>query len=134
MFRQPRAAMHAGGAQLSAWALQLGACYAVILALGLGHQATLTAAAAVLLAVNLTAVVPLTPSNVGVFQAACIAVLSPFGVAASQGLAYGLILQAVEITSALALGLPALLREGLSPTELSRQASGQATKATNDHA
>ncbi len=141
VFRQPRAAMHAGGAQLSAWALQLGAwalqlgaCYAVILALGLGHQATLTAAAAVLLAVNLTAVVPLTPSNVGVFQAACIAVLSPFGVAASQGLAYGLILQAVEITSALALGLPALLREGLSPTELSRQASGQATKATNDHA
>ncbi len=134
VFRQPRAAMHAGGAQLSAWALQLGACYVVILALGLGHQATLNAAAAVLLAVNLTAVVPLTPSNVGVFQATCIAVLSPFGVAASQGLAYGLILQAVETTSALALGLPALLRKGLSLTELRRQARGQPTNAADNHA
>jgi phosphatidylinositol alpha-mannosyltransferase len=121
VFRRPRAAVHAGGMQLAAWALQLVACYAVILALGLQHQANLIAAAAVLLAVNVTAVVPVTPSNVGVFQAACIAVLAPFGVGASEGLAYGLILQAVEIVAAVVLGVPALLREGLSVSELRRE-------------
>jgi phosphatidylinositol alpha-mannosyltransferase len=122
VFKRPRAAAHAGSMQLLAWVLQLFACYAVILSLELQHQANLVAAAAVLLAVNVTAVVPVTPSNVGVFQAACIAVLAPFGVSASQGLAYGLILQAVEIVAAVVLGVPALLREGLSVRELRREA------------
>ncbi len=122
VFKHPRAAVHAGGTQLAAWALQLVACYSVFLALGLEQHANLRAAAAVLLAVNVTAIVPVTPSNVGVFQAACIAVLAPFGISASQGLAYGLILQAVEIVAAVTLGVPALLREGLSVSELRREA------------
>jgi phosphatidylinositol alpha-mannosyltransferase len=122
VFRRPRAAVHACGMQLAAWVLQLIGCYAVVLALGLEHHANLIAAAAVLLAVNVTAVIPVTPSNVGVFQAACIAVLAPFGIGASQGLAYGLILQAVEIVAAVVLGVPALLREGLSVSELRREA------------
>jgi phosphatidyl-myo-inositol alpha-mannosyltransferase len=132
VFKRPRAALHAGGMQLVAWALQLFACYSVILALGLQHQANLIAAAAVLLAVNVTAVVPVTPSNVGVFQAACIAVLAPFGISASQGLAYGLILQAVEVAAAVVLGVPALLREGLSVSELRREA-GETADEHADH-
>jgi phosphatidylinositol alpha-mannosyltransferase len=72
--------------------------------------------------VNLTSIVPLTPSNVGVFQAACIAVLHPFGVDASRALAYGLVLQAVEVFDALVLGGPALVREGLQWRELRRHA------------
>ena len=36
--------------------------------------------AAVLFAVNVTAVVPATPANVGVFQAACVAVLAGEGI------------------------------------------------------
>ena len=75
-----------------------------------------------LLAVNVTAVIPVTPSNVGVFQAACIAVLAPFGVSAAQALAYGLILQAVEIVAAVGMGVPALLSEGVSVSELRRGA------------
>jgi phosphatidylinositol alpha-mannosyltransferase len=122
VFRQPLPALHATSTQLGAWALQLGACYATILALGLQNHANLAAAAAVLLAVNLTAIVPLTPSNVGVFQAACIAVLHPFHVDASRALAYGLILQSIEIFDALALGGPALVREGLHWGDLRRQA------------
>jgi phosphatidylinositol alpha-mannosyltransferase len=35
-------------------------------------------------------------------------------VAAGPALAYGIILQAVEVSTALALGIPALLREGLT--------------------
>jgi phosphatidylinositol alpha-mannosyltransferase len=122
VFRKPLPALHATVTQLAAWGLQLIACYATMLALGLPGRANLAAAAAVLLAVNLTAIVPLTPSNVGVFQAACIAVLHPFGVDASHALAYGLVLQAVEILDALLLGGPALVREGLRWGELRRQA------------
>ncbi len=48
----------------------------LLVALGLDDRAGLGAAAAVLFAVNVTAVLPATPSNVGVFQAACVAVLT----------------------------------------------------------
>ena len=98
--------------QLLAWTLQWLSCYTVILALGL--DADLTAAAAILLAVNVSAILPATPSNVGVFQAACLVVLSAYGVGTAAAVAYGIILQAVEVLTALALGIPALLAEGLS--------------------
>ncbi len=114
VFAKPRYGVSAIAFQLSAWALQWMACYAVILALGLESKAGVAAAAAILLAVNLSAVLPATPSNVGVFQAACLVVLAAYGVGAGQGLAYGIILQAVEVITALALGVPALLKEGIS--------------------
>ena len=85
-----------------------------VLALGLQSQASLVGAAAILLAVNVSAILPATPSNVGVFQAACLVVLAAYGVGAGPGLAYGIILQAVEVVTALALGVPALLGEGLT--------------------
>ena len=86
----------------------------LLLALGLQAHGGLAAAAAILLAVNVSAVLPATPSTVGVFQAACLVVLAAYGVAAGPALAYGIILQAVEVSTALALGVPALLREGLT--------------------
>jgi phosphatidylinositol alpha-mannosyltransferase len=112
VFARPRFGATAIALQLLAWALQWLSCYMVILALGL--NADLTAAAAVLLAVNVSAVLPATPSNVGVFQAACLVVLSAYGVGAASAIAYGIILQAVEVVTALGLGIPALLAEGLS--------------------
>jgi phosphatidylinositol alpha-mannosyltransferase len=124
VFARPRYGASAIGVQLAAWALQWLACYTVLLSLGLQSDGGLVAAAAVLLAVNLSAVLPATPSNVGVFQAACLVVLAAYGVGAGQALAYGIILQAVEVVTALALGAPALLREGLSWREL--RASGGA--------
>ena len=84
----------------------------LLVALGLDHQAGIGAAAAVLFAVNVTAALPVTPSNLGVFQAACVAVLSAYGVNHTDALAYGIILQAVEIATAVAMGMPALLRRG----------------------
>ena len=122
VFARPRHAAPAVAMQLLAWALQWLACYAVLLALHLEHEAGLSAAAAVLLAVNVSAVLPATPSNVGVFQAACLVVLAAFGVPAGSGLAYGIILQAVEVVTALGLGVPALLREGLTWGDLRRRA------------
>ena len=104
--------------QLLAWAVQWLACYVLLVALGLDHQAGIGAAAAVLFAVNITAAIPATPSNLGVFQAACVAVLSAYGVGKTDALAYGIILQAVEIATAFALGAPALLREGMTWRDL----------------
>jgi phosphatidylinositol alpha-mannosyltransferase len=114
VFVTPRHGIAAVTAQLSAWMLQWLACYAVLLALGLPAHPTLVAAAAVLLAVNVSAILPATPSNVGVFQAACLVVLAAYGVGAGQAIAYGIVLQAVEVVTALALGVPALLGEGLT--------------------
>jgi phosphatidylinositol alpha-mannosyltransferase len=119
VFRDPRRGPFAAGAQLAAWGVQLLSCYALSVAMGLEAEAGIGACAAVLFAVNVTAVVPATPSNIGVFQLAVISVLSGgFGVAAADALAYGVILQAIEIATAVALGLPALVREGVTWSDM----------------
>jgi phosphatidyl-myo-inositol alpha-mannosyltransferase len=117
VFRHPKLGAWAAFMQILAWGIQWIACYALLVALGLGHVGV-GAAAAVLFAVNVTAALPATPSNIGVFQAACVAVLSAYGVGHTDALAYGIILQAVEIATAFALGMPALVREGMSWKDL----------------
>jgi phosphatidylinositol alpha-mannosyltransferase len=144
VFRNPRYGSIAATTQLAAWAVQLFACALLFEALGM-HGVGIGAAAAVLFAVNVTAVVPATPSNIGVFQLAVISVLTTgFGVGAADALAYGVILQAVEIATAVVLGLPSLVREGLTwsdmrlralstaPVRLSprKPANAQATETT----
>jgi phosphatidylinositol alpha-mannosyltransferase len=136
VFRQPRCAAWAVSTQLVAWALQLLGAWALLLALNLDRFTDLGTAAAVLFAVNVTAILPVTPSNVGVFQFAVVTVLSGvYGVPAAAALGYGIILQAVELATAIAFGLPALIGEGLSwrdvrmralattPVELEQRAS-----------
>ncbi len=115
VFRRPRLGTEAAVAQLGAWGLQWLSCYLLLVALGLDAQAGVGAAAAVLFAVNVTAVLPATPSNLGVFQAACVAVLhGGYGVPSADALAFGIVLQAVEIATAIVMGTPALVKEGLS--------------------
>ncbi len=119
VFRRPRLGAVAAAAQLGAWALQWLSCYVLLVALGLGHQAGMAGAAAVLFAVNITAVLPATPANLGVFQAACAAVLhTGWHVGVPTGVAYGVILQAVEVATAIIMGMPALLKEGMSWREV----------------
>ena len=119
VFRQPRLGAERGGVP----ARGLGAAVAVLL-----HPAGrarpqrpggAAAAAAVLFAVNITAVLPATPANLGVFQAACAAVLhAGWHVGFGTGVAYGVILQAVEVSTAILMGVPALLKEGMSWREV----------------
>ena len=119
VFRQPRLGAGAALAQFAAWGLQWLSCYFLLVALGLSHQAGVAAAAAVLFAVNITAVLPATPANLGVFQAACAAVLhTGWHVGLGTGVAYGVILQAVEVTTALLMGAPALVKVGMSWREV----------------
>ncbi len=115
IFRKPRQAALATGLQLTAWGLQWLSCWLLLMALGLDEKVGFGAAAAVLFAVNVTAVIPATPANVGVFQAACVAVLAgAYHVGTADALAYGIVLQAVEVATAVIMGTPALVNEGLS--------------------
>jgi len=120
VFRRPRLGATATVAQLGAWALQCLSCWVLLVALGLDkHGAGIGAAAAVLFAVNITAVLPATPANLGVFQAACAAVLhTGWHIGYGDGVAFGVILQAVEVTTAILMGMPALLTEGMSWREV----------------
>jgi phosphatidylinositol alpha-mannosyltransferase len=119
VFLRPREGSVAVLSQLFAWAIQCVACYVLLVALGLDDKADLGAAAAVLFAVNVSAVIPVTPGNLGVFQAACVLVLSnAYHVGTAQALGYGIILQAVEIATAVVMGMPALVKEGLSWREV----------------
>ena len=119
VFRQPKLGGIATVSQLSAWGLQMLSCYLLLDALGLANRTGFGAAAAVLFAVNVTAVLPATPANLGVFQAACAAVLhTGWHVGYGTGVAYGVILQAVEVTTAIMMGMPALLKEGMSWREV----------------
>jgi phosphatidylinositol alpha-mannosyltransferase len=123
VFRQPRLGLAATAAQLAAWGLQATSCWLLLVALGLDHRTGFAAAAAVLFAVNITAVLPATPANLGVFQAACAAVLhTGWHVGFGTGVAYGVILQAVEVTTAILMGMPALLKEGMSWREIKMRA------------
>jgi phosphatidylinositol alpha-mannosyltransferase len=119
VFRDPKLGLQATFFQLLAWALQAVSCYLLLVALGLSGRVGFGGAAAVLFAVNVTAVLPATPANLGVFQAACATVLSTgWHVHFSTGVAYGVILQAVEVSTAILMGMPALLKEGMSWKEV----------------
>ena len=101
IFARPRRAALAIAIQAGAWALQWLSCWLLLMALGLDARAGVAGAAAVLFAVNATAVVPATPANVGVFQAACVAVLvGAYHVSTPEALAYGIVLQVVEVATA----------------------------------
>jgi phosphatidyl-myo-inositol alpha-mannosyltransferase len=123
VFRRPRLGATATVAQLGAWALQCLSCWVLLVALGLDKHAGVGAAAAVLFAVNITAVLPATPANLGVFQAACATVLhTGWHIGYGDGVAFGVILQAVEVTTAILMGMPALLKEGMSWREVKLRA------------
>jgi phosphatidylinositol alpha-mannosyltransferase len=117
VFRDPKLGGIASVMQLAAWAMQCLSCYLLLMALGLNVD--FGAAAAVLFAVNITAVLPARPANLGVFQAACVAVLhAGWHVGIATGVAYGVILQAVEVSTAILMGMPALVKEGMSWREV----------------
>ncbi|HEY1592526.1 MAG TPA: flippase-like domain-containing protein [Solirubrobacteraceae bacterium] len=123
VFRNPKLGLTAAFFQLLAWGLQAVSCYLLLIALGLDKQTGFAAAAAVLFAVNVTAVIPATPANLGVFQAACVAVLhTGWHVGFAAAFAYGVILQGVEVATAILMGAPALLKEGMSWREIRMRA------------
>jgi hypothetical protein len=118
VLRTPVPAIGAGLFQLLGWVLQLLAVWAVTAAFSMGVP--LPAAALVLLLMNVATIFPLWPGNVGLLQAAVALPLVPYGVAYGTGFAFGLVLQAVEMSVGVGVGLVMLAREGLSFASLRR--------------
>ena len=94
------------------WFLQLLAVYVAMRAFDI--HAPLAAAGLVLLLMNVATIFPLWPGNIGLLQAAVALPLAQYGVAYSTGFAYGLVLQVMEMSVGVGLGLVFLAREGLS--------------------
>jgi uncharacterized membrane protein YbhN (UPF0104 family) len=118
VLRAPLPAAAAILCQLLGWVLQLFAVWTVMKAFDLG--APLPAAGVVLLLMNVATIFPLWPGNIGLMQAAVALPLRNYGVPYATGFAYGLVLQAVEMSVGVGLGLLALAREGISFAMLRR--------------
>jgi uncharacterized membrane protein YbhN (UPF0104 family) len=127
VLRAPVAACAAIFLQIVGWTLQLLAVWAVTEAFDL--DVPLPAAALVLLLMNIATVFPLWPGNVGLLQAAVALPLVQYGVAYGTGFAYGLVLQAVEMSVGVGVGLVMLMREGLSFAALKRMEDEQEESA-----
>jgi uncharacterized membrane protein YbhN (UPF0104 family) len=111
VMKRPWAAAGATLFQTIGWGLQLLAVYTVMRAFDFG---TIPAAALVLVLMNVATIFPFWPGNVGLLQAAIALPLRQYGVPYGTGFAFGLVLQAVEMSVGVGLGLVFLAREGLS--------------------
>ena len=121
-----RAPVPAAGATLYqsvAWMSQLLAVYATLRAFGL--VLPLAAAALVLVLVNLAVLFPLWPGNVGLLQAAVALPLAGYGIESGRAVAFGVGMQAIEVSVGLSLGLLFLAREGLSIAALRQSPAGE---------
>lgn len=127
VLRAPAAAFAAIVLQIAGWTLQLLAVWAVTKAFEL--DVPLPAAALVLLLMNVATVFPLWPGNVGLLQAAVALPLVQYGVAYGTGFAYGLVLQAIEMSVGVGVGLVMLAREGLSLASLKRMEEQEESSA-----
>jgi uncharacterized membrane protein YbhN (UPF0104 family) len=118
VLRRPGPAFEALAFQVAAWTAQLLAVYTAFLAFNI--DASLTAAALVLVMMNVAMAFPFWPGNVGIVQAAVALALLPYGVAYGRGLLFGIGLQAIEASVGVGLGLFFLAREGFSFAMLRR--------------
>ena len=104
--------------QCAGWTCQLLAVWATMRAFDI--HAPLPAAGLVLVLMNVAMLFPLWPGNVGLVQAAIALPLVSYGVAYPKGFAYGIGLQAIEMSVGVGVGLLFLAREGLSFAMLKR--------------
>ena len=112
VLRSPLPAAGAIVLQCSGWFLQLLAVYVAMRAFDI--HAPLPAAGLVLLLMNVATIFPLWPGNIGLLQAAVALPLVQYSVAYSTGFAYALVLQVIEMSVGVGVGLLFLAREGLS--------------------
>lgn len=118
VLKRPAAAVGALLFQVVGWTAQLLAVWITFRAFGIDES--IEAAALVLVLMNLVTVFPLWPGNVGLLQAAIALSLLSYGVGYARGFAYGIGLQAIEVSVGVTLGLVFLAREGFSFAMLRR--------------
>jgi uncharacterized membrane protein YbhN (UPF0104 family) len=104
--------------QCGGWACQLFAVWAAMRAFDI--HSPLPAAGLVLVLMNVAMIFPLWPGNVGLVQAAIALPLVSYGIDYPKGFAYGIGLQAIEMSVGVGIGFLFLAREGLSFAMLKR--------------
>jgi glycosyltransferase 2 family protein len=112
ILRAPLPAAMATLFQSVAWLSQLFAVFVTLRAFGL--ELTVSVAALVLVLVNLAILFPLWPGNVGLLQATVALPLGAYAVDYGHAVAFGVGMQAIEVSVGVSLGLSFLAREGLS--------------------
>lgn len=118
VMRKPLSAAIAITLQLVGWICQLFAVWTAMKAFSIDVE--LAAAGLVLVLMNMAAIVPLWPGNVGLLQVAIATPLVGYGVPYAQGFAFGIGLQIIEASVGIGFGLLFLGREGLSFAALRR--------------
>src|SRR5207249_7579154 len=118
VMRAPIPALTAAALQCLGWLFQLFAVWASMRAFDI--HAPLPAAGLVLLLMNVAMLFPLWPGNVGLVQAAVALPLVSYGVPYAKGFAFGIGLQAIEMSVGVGIGFIFLAREGLSFAMLKR--------------
>jgi uncharacterized membrane protein YbhN (UPF0104 family) len=118
VLHEPVAAVTAAVLQCVGWLCQLFAVWAAMRAFDI-HE-PLPAAGLVLVLMNVAMLFPLWPGNVGLVQAAVALPLVSYGVPYAKGFAFGIGLQAIEMSVGVGIGFIFLAREGLSYAMLRR--------------
>ena len=118
VMRAPIPALQAALLQCAGWTCQLLAVWATMRAFDI--HAPLPAAGLVLVLMNVAMLFPLWPGNIGLVQAAIALPLVSYGVDYPKGFAFGIGLQAIEMSVGVGVGLIFLAREGLSYAMLKR--------------
>ena len=137
VLHEPVPAVIAAVLQIIGWTCQLFAVWAAMRAFDI-HE-PLPAAGLVLVLMNVAMLFPLWPGNVGLVQAAVALPLVSYGVPYAKGFAFGIGLQAIEMSVGVGIGFLFLAREGLSYAMLRRmpgaeQAEVRRGKADEEHA
>ena len=115
-----RAHLHSGdilpayGLSTLAWAGQVGAY--TLGALAIGVRLPVVAAIHAVVAVNMAGVLRSTPGNIGIFQVMYVFALAPFGVSRASAIAAAVLIQVVQITTAVIAGAIALGTYRNAPT------------------
>jgi uncharacterized protein (TIRG00374 family) len=103
---------------LTLWFLPILSSWVMIQAFHI--DAPFNAALAVFILIGFGTALPQLPGMVGTYQLACVWALGLFGVPQAQALAYGIVLNAVQLATLVAQGLVALPLAGVSFRDLLR--------------
>jgi len=114
---KPWSALLVAAIQAASWLVQLAAVWAALQAFHLGGVG-LRGAALVLVLTNLIGLVPITPGNLGTFQAAAAAALAVSAVASGPAIAFALGLQGMQLAVGVVAGLVSLSLQDLTLAEL----------------
>lgn len=123
----PRLLAAVFGVSLVLWFLPILSSWVMLLAFG--FEVPFTAALVVFIFIGFGTALPNAPGMVGTYQYACILALDLFGVDKADALAYGLVLNALQLLSIVAQGVVALPLAGVTLADLRRARAAAVTAA-----